>query len=202
MTRLLLATLLLTLSTLPAIAADDAHRFTDPAAGLGVTRPATWQFVDLAKPVVDAGADGAAAPAKPPLGPVVEMRKLDGVTTALKPNFKATLKAFGEIPREDAKWFFETTVASVQAHMPGATLTTPVHAVKVGGRDGLHAAIEAAAPSSEGVVETGTVELWMVPLGDVYYLLGGSYPRDDRAAQAEFRSIIASLELAPVDTAD
>lgn len=184
MIRTRLAALLLAVALGPA-SAGDTHRLSDPARGIAVTKPAAWRFVD-------APAEPDAAPAR--TGTLVTLKKHGDDFAGINPNFAVSLKEFDDIPPTDAKWFFETTIASIQA-MQGATLTTPVHEVTVGGRPGLHAVIDATTTSPDGQAQAGTVEFWLVPAGDLYYLMAGSYPQADAATRAEFDSIIASLEL-------
>lgn len=184
MLRICLAALLLACVLGPAVAGD-ADRRADPARGYAVTKPAGWRFVDA--PVADA------APSR--TGSLVTIRKHGDDFSGINPNFSIALKEFGEVPPAEAKWFFETTIASIQA-MQGATLTTPVHEVNVGGRPGLHAVIDAATTAPDGGEHAGTVEFWMVPAGDLYFLMAGSYPQADPASRAEFQGIVESLQLA------
>lgn len=183
MLRTCLVALLLACVLGPAIAGDTDRR-ADAARGYAVTKPSTWHFVDA-----------PAEPAPSRTGSLVTIRKHADDFAGINPNFSIALKEFGEVPPAEAKWFFETTVGSIQA-MQGATLTTPVHEVNVGGRPGLHAVIDAATTDPEGRPQAGTVEFWMVPAGDLYFLMAGSYPQADPASRAEFQGIVASLQLA------
>lgn len=199
MLRTLLAATLLCAAGIVS-AASGGDRYVNRTLGFGISKPAGWHWMGAQQNLDNLKRARVGSEAFQKLvvehasAPLVVMTRHEEPYEGLNASFKANIKAFGTLPR-DPQELLSMILPTVQEQMADARLSVPVEAVRVAGRPAAHAAIDYTLRSPEGGSFPTTSEIWIVPVGDYFFMLGAGYGRGDEAARASVADALASIEL-------
>lgn len=184
-----------------AFAADADHRFVNDTVGFRVTKPASWQFLTAQQNLenlkrTEFGSDEfKQTVVKYSTVPLVIMAQHAEPYDGLNASFKANIKPFGSLPVRTGKAVLELIVPSILQQFADGKIAMPPTDVMVAGRPGAQVVIEYTLRASEGGEFPTTSEIWIVPIGDYFYLLGAGYAQGDDATHTEIEAIVSSIEL-------
>lgn len=183
-------------------AEEAAERYVNPTLGFSVAKPAGWVYLSAqqnlenlkrARMSSDEFQKQMVQQASAPLVVMAQhLEPFDG----LNASFKANIKPFGALPTRDPQKLLQMLLPTLQQQMPDSRVIVPVHTVTVGGRPAAHVAIEYTLRNAEGGEFATASELWIVPVGDYFYMLGAGYAQGDAATKAQIEAVVGSVDLA------
>ncbi len=187
------------------LAADGKNLYTNQTVGFAVSKPAEWRFVTAAqnlenlKRVQFGTAEFKDVIVKYSTAPLVVMMKYDEPYDGLNPSFKANIKSFGAMPEHTGKAVLDLVIPQLLKQFADAQIAQVPGETTVDGYAATHAIINYTLKSAEGGEFPTTSELWIVPDGDYFFMMGAGYLQDDPAQHAEIQQILSGIELGSAD---
>jgi hypothetical protein len=182
--------------------AKDDNLFTSPTLGFHITKPTAWRFVsantylDQMKEMRFADAEFQRQWSQAIRAPVVVIAKHPPDFNEVNTTFKVDVKPYGVIPEKS------TGVTAFQVLVPNLKRVTkdfnveegPREAV-VGGRNGAYLRASYFVTSSTGVQVALTSEMWVIPLSNYIYIIGGSYKKGSDSGPSEVAAIMKTIAI-------
>lgn len=203
MKSLLMALLLAAAAATPAQAAPAPERFRNDAAGFEVTKPADWHFATAAqnlenlKGVKLSDAELQAALQKYATAPLVIMTRYPEPYADVNPSFKVTLKPFGPMKGVPPVQLLGAMVPQFQKSFRNVEVVQPPVEVEVAGIRSAYARMNYTMDTQGGQAFALTSELWIVPHGDYFFMLGAGTRQDEKnGTRSEIAGILKTISIA------
>lgn len=187
-------------------ASEESSVFNNPTAGFSVTKPVGWHYVTAEqnldnlknnlKAIQLDDKEFQAAMVKYATAPLVAMTKYKEPYDDVNPSFKVNIKPLGQFKGKDPKDMIMVMLPQFQKIFKDFKLVQPPINVPVAGISSAYARInytmEAAGIGSFPI----TSEIWIVPRGDYFFLIGSGTRQDERTgSRKEIESIINTITI-------
>jgi len=184
-----------------ASAAEPSDRHVNETLGFSISKPAGWhwmtaqQNLDNLKRARIGSDEFQKQVVQHATAPLVIMTQHEEPYDGLNASFKANIRAFGSLPTRDAQQLLSMILPSIQQQMTDARIVVPVEAVQVDGLAAAHVVIEYTLRSAEGGAFPTTSEMWIVPVGDYFFMLGAGYSQGDAEVKKVVHATLQSVDL-------
>jgi hypothetical protein len=175
--------------------------FKNPTAGLSVTKPAGWVYLtaeqnaDNLKRTELSDQEFRAAVAKYATTPMVAMTKYPEPYADLNPSFKVNMRPLGELKGRSAIEITNLVLPQLQRAFADAKVVQPPMEVTVSGLKAAYARIDYTLRAGGEQFPTAS-ELWIVPRGDFFFILGAGTRQDEKSgSRKEIETILKSIQL-------
>lgn len=198
-----LMALVIALATLGTAAFADENLFTSPTAGFELTKPPSWVYMSA-----DQNADNLrrtdhndpelkAALMKYATAPMVVITKHPEPFDDLNPSFKVNMRPLGQFAGASPETILSAMLPPMKRMFSDLTIVQEPVAMSVGGLPGAHARFNYTLRAG-GVSYPATSELWVVPRGDFFFLMGAGWREDEATgSRSEISSIVESIRITP-----
>jgi len=189
------------LVTAPVLAADP-NAFNNPTAGLQLTKPAEWSYVTAAQNMDNIKAmklsdeEFHAAMQKYATAPLVAMMKFPEPFEDVNPSFKVNLKPYGGLKGKPPQEIINLVVPQFQKTFKDFVLVQPPTEVVVSGIKSAYARMNYTMEIPDGRTFPTTSELWIVPRGDYFFMIGAGTRQDGKTgSREEIQSILKTVQI-------
>lgn len=182
--------------------ANDTNLFQSPTAGFQVTKPAAWTYVTAAQNVENIKAmklsdeEFHAAMQKYVTAPLVAMTKHPEPYDDVNPSFKVNIKPYGGLTGKTPEDLINLVVPQFQKSFKDFVLVqSPTEAV-VSGVKSSYVRMNYTMEIPDGRTFPVTSELWIVPRGDYFFMIGAGTRQDEKTGtREEIRAILESVKI-------
>lgn len=130
--------------------------------------------------------------------PLVAMTKYPEPYEDVNPSFKANLKPYGGLKGKSPEELIDLVVPQFQKTFKDFVLIQPPTETFVSGIKSGYARFDYTMDTSDGRSFPTTSELWVVPRGDYFFLIGAGTRQDERTgSRAEIQDILNSVKIQP-----
>ncbi|MDF2447208.1 MAG: hypothetical protein K0S46_2444 [Moraxellaceae bacterium] len=182
--------------------ADKPDVFRNETAGFQVVKPAGWTYATAAqnlenlKAIKLSDAEFQAAMQKYATAPLVVMTKFKEPYADVNPSFKVTLKPYGPMKGLSPVQLISLVIPQFQKAFRDFELVQPPVEVEVAGIKSSYARMNYTMDTQTGEKFSLTSELWIVPRGDYFFMLGAGTRRDERnAKRGEIAEILKTVRV-------
>lgn len=196
--KFIAATLLLLCSISTGVAADPSgNLYENVALGLRLTKPDSWHFATAEQKAerlkrLDFGSEAYKQQVIAHTEPAVVVAQYAGHHEGINPSLNIMLNSFAGMPEPTAEGVIKLAAGIKQAY-PDAQLS-PATDVVVAGRRSRRIAMDYTVRTTSGDAFAVSAVMWVVPDGDFFLAVGGSYPQGDRAALEQIEKTLKTLE--------
>lgn len=176
--------------------------FANPTAGLEVTKPAEWHYVTAARNLENIKAvklgdeEFHAAMQKYATAPLVAMTKFQEPYDDLNPSFKVNIKPYGPLQGIPPAELITMIVPQFKKAFKDFELVQPPIEVEVSGIKSTYARMNYTMEIPDGRSFPTTSELWIVPRGDYFFMLGAGTRQDEKnGTRKEIEAILDTLKI-------
>lgn len=191
----------LILSGCSAIAAEP-DVYNNPTTGLEVTKPAEWSYLTATQNmenIKDAklkDEEFHAAIQKYATAPLVAMTKYPVPYDDVNPSFKVNIKPFGNLKGMSPQDIISLVVPQFKNAFQDFVLVQPPTEVVVSGIESAYARMNYTMEIPDGRSFPTTSELWIIPRGDYFFMVGAGTRQDERTgSRDEIQAILSSLKI-------
>ena len=194
-----LGVLVLTLITVPAhsVASDI---FESATVGFYVEKPTDWHFV-TAEQVMDnlertqlSSEEYRELLLKYANAPLVAMTKYEEPFDDLNPSLKVNVKPYGDLDRSDPKTILNLVIPSFERMFNDFEVLEGPSDTLVSGISSAYVRIAYSLPVPDGRVFPTTSELWIVPHGDYFFMVGSGTRTDEKTGtRKEIEAILDTV---------
>lgn len=177
--------------------------FTSPTAGFQLTKPADWHYVTAAENLENLkaaelnDAELKAAMEKYATAPLVAMMKHAEPYDDLNPSFKVNVKPYGPLKGKSATELLGLILPQLSKAFPDFQLVQAPKAMEVAGIKSAYARIHYTLRIPDGRTFPTASELWIVPHGDYFFLIGAGTRQDEATGtRAEVQDILRTVKIA------
>lgn len=178
--------------------------FRNPTAGLQVTKPAAWHYVTAAQNLENIKAvklkdeEFHAAMQKYAAAPLVAMTRFPEPYEDVNPSFKVNIRPLGPLKGKDPKDLIGLFLPQLEKSFRDFELVQPATSVEVSGIKAAYARINYTMEIPDGRTFPTTSELWIVPRGDYFFMIGAGTRQDERnGTRKEIQGILKTLRIEP-----
>jgi hypothetical protein len=194
--------LLLGFAFLATTAIADDNTFKSVTAGFEVHKPASWQFVTAEQNLENLkrtklnDEEFHQFVLKYSNAPLVAMMKYPEPFDDLNPSFKVQLKPFGQLRGTDPKQILTIISGQMKNAFKDFTVAqTPTDGI-VSGIKSAYMQINYSLQIPDGRNFPTTSELWIVPRGDYFFMIGAGTRQDEKTGtRKEIQQIINSIKI-------
>lgn len=180
--------------------AQDTNLFESKNIGFMVTKPNEWQFVTAEenlkhlKNVQLNDEEFQKLMLKYSTAPLVAMMKYPKNFDDLNPSFKVNIRPLGELKGINPKNILDLIIPQFQKTFADFNLVqAPIDAV-VGLLPAAYMRVNYSLANSDNRIFPATSELWIVPRGDYYFMIGAGTRQDGKTgSREEISEILASI---------
>lgn len=182
-------------------AAEDGHRYSNPTLGFEAIKPANWHFMTLAqnqenlKRAQFGTSEFKTLVLTQSSAPLVVMTRHEEPYEGLNASVKVGIKPLGGLPSRDGKALLDLILPTVRKQFADARIVQPPQDTMVAGLPAAHAVIDYTMRNTDGGEFPTTSEMWLVPTGDFFYMIGAGYSQGDAATRAEIGGILATMKI-------
>lgn len=183
-------------------AAGEPEVFNNPTAGLKLTKPASWHYVSAAQNLENIKAmklsdeEFHAAMKKYAAAPLVAMTKHPEPFDDVNPSLKINIKPFGGLKGRPPQDVVNLIVPQFQKVFKDFELVQPPMEVEVSGIKSAYARMNYTMEIPDGRTFPITSELWIVPRGDYFFMIGAGTRQDERTgSREEIQGILRELKI-------
>jgi len=183
-------------------AANESDTFHSPTAGFEITKPADWQFVTAAEVQENlertklGDEEFRAAMLKYATVPMVAMMKYPEPFEDVNPSFKVNIKPLGQFKGRTPVEIMSILLPQLEKVFRDFKLSQAPTRSEVSGLEGAYARIDYTLETAEGATFPCTSELWIVPRGDYFFLLGAGTRQDESTgSRSEVQAILSSIRI-------
>ncbi|MDH3689131.1 MAG: hypothetical protein OEU36_06570 [Gammaproteobacteria bacterium] len=189
--KLLIKAAMISVFIVGVVFAGDENSFRSATVGFEVTRPGSWQFVTAEQNVENLkntklnDEEFRQLVIKYSTVPLVAMMKYPDPFDDLNPSFKVNVKPFGQLKGVDPKQML--TMVSThfwRLFQDFEVAQEPTDAV-VSGIESGYMRINYSAQTVDGRTFPTTFELWIVPRGDYFFMIGAGTREDETTGSRE-----------------
>lgn len=200
MKRLLLIAVL---TCLAGAAHAKGERFHNPTAQFALTKPEGWVYLSAdqnsanLKMIESGDAELRDAVAKYATVPMVVLAKHPEPFPDLNPTFKVNLRLLGPWAGQTPTAVLDEILPTLRKVAADVTVVQPPTLVKVDGLDAGYLRLNYKLRAGGAEFPT-TSEMWLVPRGEVFFLIGaGSRQDETTGTRAEIAEILQSIRFGP-----
>ncbi len=191
------------LSVLSAkVFAGTANDFESVTASFKVTKPNEWQFItaqeniENIKRVELSDKELQEKMIKYSQSPLVAMMKYPEPFNDVNPSFKVNIKPLGQLKGLDPKQILGIMLPQLEKTFKNYKLVVAPEDAKVSGLVGAYMKINYSMAIPDGREFPITSEMWVVPRGDYFFLIGAGTRQDESTgSRAEIQNILSSMSL-------
>lgn len=184
------------------VVAADPSVFNNPTAGLQVTKPAEWNYLtatqnmDNIKAMKLSDEEFHAAMQKYATAPLVAMTKFPEPFDDVNPSFKVNIKPYGELKGRPPQEIISLVVPQFQKIFKDFVLVQAPTEVIVSGIKSGYARLNYTMEVPGGRAFPTTSELWIVPRGDYFFMIGAGTRQDEKTgSREEIQSILKTVKI-------
>lgn len=182
--------------------AKDANTFSNPTAGLEISKPTAWQFTTAAQAQENLKAtklndqEFQATMLKYASAPMVAMMKYPEPFDDVNPSFKVNIKPLGPMKGKTPIEIISAILPQLQRVFKNYELVQPPMDVEVSGLKAAYARIHYSLETGDGLKFPTSSELWIVPRGDFFFMLGAGTRQDEKTgSRSEIQAILKSVKI-------
>lgn len=184
-----------------SVVADNAEVFESVTVGFKVTKPNDWQFVtaeenleNLKRMDMD-DKEFKEMMVKYSTAPLVAMMKYPEPFDDLNPSFKVNIKPLAQLKGYAPEQIVGLIVPQLEKVFSNFDLVQPPMRVKVGGLEAGYIRANYIMSIPDGRTFPTTSEMWIVPRGDFFFMIGSGTRQDGKTGtRTEISKIIDSIE--------
>jgi hypothetical protein len=183
--------------------AQPAEIVSNPTVGIEVAKPAGWQHLTagaIAENLRSIEMDDKEfqeAVAKYATVPIIAFSKYAEPYQDLNPSFKINLRPSGQLSGRSASDILGLVVPSLKKAFSDLVVQDGPTVTSVSGLPAAYARLTYTM-SASGMQFPTTSELWIVPRGNYFFIIGAGTRQDEaNGTRAEIRSILESLQIDP-----
>lgn len=181
-------------------AEDAANEFNNPTVGFSVTKPADWQFATVDQHMENLSRthlndkEMQEAMQKHATAPLVVIMKYQEPFDDLNPSFKANIKPLGNLPADDPVAILNLILGSMEKMFKDFTVVQEPSETVVSGLKAAHVRIHYSLEIPDGRTFPTASELWIVPRGKFFFMLGAGIRQDEKTgSREEIQKILSSI---------
>lgn len=182
--------------------ADQPDVFNNPTAGIQVSKPAEWNYstveqnLENIKRIKLADKEFQAAMQKYATAPLLSMMKFAEPYEDINPSFKINLKPYGQLKGKQPAELVNLVVSQLKNIFNDFELVQPAIEVEVSGIKSAYTRINYTIEIPDGRSFPTTSEIWVVPRGDYFFLIGAGTRQDEKTgSRAEINSILRTIKI-------
>ncbi len=182
--------------------AQDSNIFESVTLDFKLTKPAKWQFATAAenlenlKKVQLSSEELRQYMLKYATAPLVVITKYPEPFDDLNPSFKVNIKPLGQLKGADPKKILELILPQFQNIFQDFNLIQPPSDTTVGRLPAAYMRINYSLVAQDERTFPTTSELWIVPRGDYFFMIGAGTRQDEKTgSREEIAKIMSSIEL-------
>ncbi len=176
--------------------------FNSPTAGFEVAKPADWHYLTADQNLENLKAvklndEGfQAAMEKYATAPLVAMTKFPEPYDDVNPSFKVNIKRYGQLKGKQPVELLSLIIPQFQNAFKDFDLVQPPTDVEVSGIRSAYARINSTMQTSDGRSFPTTSEVWIIPRGDYFFILGAGTRQDEKTgSRKEIGAILATVKI-------
>jgi hypothetical protein len=180
--------------------AGSADVFRSATAGFEVTKPAEWTFISAEQNLENIkrteikDKEFHAAMVKYATAPLVAMTKYPEPFDDLNPSLKVNIRPFGPIKGMAPTKIMNVLVSQFEKVFQEFVLVEAPRPVKVAGIESGYMKINFSMQTADGRKFATTSELWIVPRGDYYFMIGAGTRQDEKTgSRKEIQAIVDTI---------
>lgn len=180
--------------------ADNTNQFESITVGFKVTKPNDWQFVtadenlENIKKVQMNDQEFQQLMLKYSTAPLVAIMKYPEPYEDLNPSFKVNIKPLGKLKGTEPKNILSLIIPQFEKMFQDFNLVQPPTDTKVAGLDAAYMHINYSLVIPDGRVFPTASELWIVPRGDYFFMIGAGTRQDEKTgSRSETNEILNSV---------
>jgi hypothetical protein len=184
-----------------ALAADPGV-FSSPTAGLQLTKPAEWSYVTAAQNMDNIRAlklsdeEFHAAMQNYATAPLVAMAKFPEPFEDVNPSFKVNIRPYGALKGTPPQELISLVVPQFQKAFKDFVLVQPPTEAVVSGIESAYARMNYTMEVPDGRTFPTTSELWIVPRGDYFFMIGAGTRQDEKTgSRDEIHDILKTVKI-------
>lgn len=185
-----------------AAAPKDANRFRNATAGFEVTKPAKWQFATAEQTRENLGRTKLSdrefqeAMVQYATTPMVSMLKHPEPFDDINPSFRVNVRALGELKGKSPVEIAGVFVAPLQKAFKDCEVKQPPKEVVVSGLKAAYIRFDYSLGTTSGASFPTTSELWIVPRGDYFFMIGAGTRQDEMTGtRNEIAAILKTVKI-------
>lgn len=180
----------------------NAEVFSNPTAGFQMNKPDDWHYVTAAQNLENIKAlklsdeEFHAAMQKYATAPLVAIAKYKEPFDDVNPSFKANIKPYGQLKGKKPQDLITMLVPQFERAFKNFQLVQVPTEVVVSGIPSAYARMNYVMETPDGRSFPITSELWIVPRGDYFFMLGAGTRQDEKTGtRKEIESILSSVKI-------
>lgn len=185
-----------------AAAATSTNTFKSVTVGFEITKPDAWNFLTAQQNLENlrntnlSDEEFHQLMLKHSTVPLVAMTKYPEPYEDLNPSLKVTIKPFGQMKGADPKHILAAVSAQLQVVFKDFQLVQPPTDTEVSGITSGYMRINYSVQAPDGRLFPTTSELWIVPRGDYFFLIGAGTRQDGgTGARREIEEILSTVKI-------
>ncbi len=185
-----------------SVHANEPEVFNNPTAGFQVVKPAEWHFMTAAQNMENIKAmklsdeEFHAAMQKYATAPLVAMTKFPEPYEDVNPSFKVNLKPYGQLKGKKPAELSDLILPQFKRVLKDFELAQPPIDVSVSGIKSAYARMNYTMEIPDGTSFPITSELWIVPHGDYFFVIGAGTRKDERTgSRKEIKAILETVKI-------
>jgi hypothetical protein len=185
-----------------AFAAEQSNTFSSPIYGISVTKPPDWHYataeqhqanlerVEMTDEELERHVRAHSTT------PLVMMMKYLEPYDDLNPSFKITVQPAGNLPKDDPILIMKGILLAFQKGFKNVSIKEGPARTVVDSLSAAYLRMHYDLVTADSMVYPTCSEIWIVPRGNLIFLIGSGTPQEDTAgARAEVATILASLKI-------
>jgi hypothetical protein len=185
-----------------SVLAEQFNVYSNPTAGFSVMKPTAWHYVTAEQNLNSIKAtklddkEFHAAMIKYATAPMVAMTKHEEPYGDVNPSFKVNIKPLGQFKGKDPKEIIGVMLPQFQKIFKNFELIQPPTSVTVADLSAAYTRINYTMEVPEIGQLPITSELWIIPRGDYFFLVGAGTRQDEKTgSRKEIDSIIKTITI-------
>ena len=194
--------ILLLIFLLAGTAHANENIFKSITVGFEITKPKEWSFVtaqvylDNLKRTKLSDDEFQRLMLKYATAPLVAMMKYPEPYNDLNPSLKVNIKPFGQLKGRDGKEVISLILPQFQKMFKDFQVVQAPIDVKVAGFKAAYVRINYSLQIPDGRTFPTTSELWIVPRGDYFFMIGAGTRQDEKTgSRKEIEQIMKSIKI-------
>lgn len=184
------------------LAADETAQFSNPTAGIALTKPAGWHYTSAARNMENIRAmklsdeELHAMLKQYSTAPLLAMTKHEEPYDDVNPSFKINLKPYGNLKGIPAQDLMRLLLPQLQKAFKDFAIAQAPTDVTISGIQSAYVRIHYTMELADGRSFPAASELWIVPRGDYFFMMGAGTRQDEKTGtRAEIQGILNSIKI-------
>lgn len=180
----------------------DADVFKNPTVGFQITKPADWNYITAVRNMENIKSmkltdeEFQAAMQKYATAPLVAIAKYPEPYDDVNPSFKVNIKPYGDLKGIGPKEIIRLVLPQLQNAFKDFELVQLPTEVSVSGITSAYARMNYTMEISNGRTFPTTSELWIVPHGDYFFMIGAGTRQDEKTGNRdEIQEILRTVKI-------